>query len=145
MKLGFTGPAAARRLSALLAMAIVAIPHDSAGAADRSFGVWRNPSNSVHVRTDPCAERMCGTVVWANDKATADARRGGTDKLIGSQLFRGFVLEKPGVWRGKVFVPDIAKIFSGTVSVVDGNTLKGSGCLVGRFGCKSQLWTRIAD
>jgi uncharacterized protein (DUF2147 family) len=142
MTSGFPG---ARRLSSLLIIATLAAAHGGARAADRSFGVWKNPSNSVHVRAEPCGEQMCGTVVWANDKASADARRGGTDKLVSLQLFRGFVLEKPGVWRGKVFVPDIAKIFSGTVSVVDKNTLKGSGCLVGRFGCKSQLWTRIGD
>ena len=141
----FPGSPAAKWFSSLSLMAMAAIPLATARAADRSFGVWHNPSNSVHVRAEPCGEQMCGVVVWANDKATADARLGGTDKLIGSQLFRGFVREKPGVWRGKVFVPDIAKIFSGTVTEVDRNTLKGSGCLVGRFGCKSQLWTRMPD
>ena len=133
-----------RRFLPLIA-AVVAFLPATAHAADRSFGVWKNPSGSVHVRAEPCGDKMCGTVVWANDKAIADARRGGTDNLIGLQLFRGFVHEKPGLWRGKVYVPDIAKTFSGTVSVIDRNTLKGAGCLLGRFGCKSQLWTRISE
>ena len=127
------------------AVAIAATLPSTAPAADRSFGVWKNPSGSVHVRAEPCGAQMCGTVVWANDKAKADARKGGTDNLIGLQLFRGFVLEKPGVWRGKVYVPDIAKTFSGTVTVINKNQLKGAGCLLGRFGCKSQLWTRISE
>jgi len=133
-----------RRFLPLIA-AVVAFLPATAHAADRSFGVWKNPSGSVHVRAEPCGDKMCGTVVWANDKAIADARRGGTDNLIGLQLFRGFVHEKPGLWRGKVYVPDIAKTFSGTVSVVNKDTLKGAGCLLGRFGCKSQLWTRISE
>ena len=129
-----------RLIGTLIALSLAAGP---ALARDQSFGVWRNPSNSVHVRAQPCGNRMCGVVIWANDKARADAARGGTAKLVGSTLFRDFVQEKPGVWRGRVFVPDINKTFSGTVSVLDPNRIEGKGCLVGRVGCKSQIWTRI--
>lgn len=127
--------------------AAVAVPlgllASPATAADKSFGTWKNPSGSVHVRAEPCGDRMCGVVVWANEKATADAKRGGTSPLVGTQLFRDFVLEKPGRWRGRVFVPDIAQTFSGTVTMIDDRTLKGEGCLLGRIGCKSQTWTRL--
>ena len=114
-----------------------------AAPADRSRGIWRNPSNSVHIRAHPCGQTMCGTVIWASEKAKADAKRGGTDPLIGAQLFSGFVQEKNGVWRGKVFVPDIGKTFSGTITVVNERRLRGAGCLIGRIGCKSQIWTRV--
>ena len=96
-----------------LSIALLAVaPALPAEARDQSFGVWRNPSNSVHVRAEPCGARMCGVVVWASDKAKADAARGGTPQLIGARLFRDFRQEKPGVWRGRVFVPDINKTFS---------------------------------
>lgn len=124
-------------------LAILCVP--PAMAADRSFGIWRNPSNSVHVRAQPCGQRMCGVVVWANDKARADAKRGGTDQLVGAELFRDFILEKPGKWRGKVFVPDIGKTFSGTITAIDERTLVGKGCLLAGLGCKSQTWTRLAE
>lgn len=126
-----------------VAAASAAMTHSIAAAADQSFGTWQNPKGSVHVRAEPCGKQMCGVVVWANDKAKADARKGGTDPLVGSRLFQGFTQEKPGVWRGKVFVPDIGKTFSGTISVIDNDTLLGSGCLIGRIGCKSQRWTRL--
>ncbi|GLT02241.1 hypothetical protein GCM10007897_36460 [Sphingobium jiangsuense] len=126
---------------ALSTACAAAIP---AGAADhRSFGTWRNPKNSVHVRAQPCGKTMCGVVVWASDKAKADAARGSDAPLVGSTLFRDFRQERPEVWRGKVYVPDIGKTFSGTISVKDANHLEGKGCLVGRVGCKSQIWTRI--
>jgi uncharacterized protein (DUF2147 family) len=130
---------------AVLGLGLATLCASAASAADKSFGIWKNPSGSVHVRAQPCGERMCGVVVWANEKATADAKRGGTDRLVGSELFRDFVLEKPGRWRGKVFVPDIGKTFSGTVTVIDDHTLKGEGCLLGRIACKSQTWTRLAE
>ncbi|HEY1124221.1 MAG TPA: DUF2147 domain-containing protein [Sphingobium sp.] len=134
-----------RRRWSMLGSCLGLISAVPALAADQSFGVWRNPSNSVHVRAKPCGKRMCGVVVWANDKAKADARRGGTAELVGADLFRDFTQEKPGVWRGKVFVPDIAKTFSGTVTVIDPNTLRGEGCLLGRIACKSQTWTRLPE
>lgn len=125
----------------LIAVALAAAP--ASAAQDRSSGVWRNPGNSVHIRAHPCGKSMCGTVMWANDKAKADARRGGTETLIGAQLFSGFVPAGRGVWRGKVFVPDIGKTFSGTITVINDITLKGEGCLLGRIVCKSQVWTRM--
>ncbi len=108
-----------------------------------SFGIWRDPQNSVHVRGQPCGERMCGVVVWANAKAKEEARRGGTKELEGLILFRGFVRENNGQWRGKVFVPYIGKTFSGIVTQLKDGRLKGKGCLAGGIICKSQVWSRV--
>lgn len=119
----------------LLPLAAAALPQPS---------IWRNPGNSVHIRSHPCGEQaMCGTVVWANDKAKADAARGGTPNLIGTQLFRDFKLVRPGVWKGKVFVPDINQTFSGTVTLEAPDRIVGRGCLAFGIGCKSQTWTRV--
>jgi len=129
---------------AMAALALSSLPASGASASERSLGEWRNPSNSVHVRVEPCGrQQMCGVVIWASEKAKADSGRGGTDPLVGAQLFRDFIEEKPGVWRGRVFVPDIAKTFSGTVTVVDSETLRANGCLIGKIGCRSQIWTRL--
>jgi uncharacterized protein (DUF2147 family) len=104
---------------------------------------WRNPSNSVHVRIDRCGGQLCGTVTWANAKAQADARRGGTANLIGTRLFRDLEPAGSGQWRGKVFVPDIRKTFSGTLSFADSNTMVGKGCVLFGLVCKSQTWSRV--
>jgi uncharacterized protein (DUF2147 family) len=105
--------------------------------------VFRNPSNSVHVRIHPCGKGRCGTVVWANDKAKADSARGGTRNLIGTELFKEFREISPKVWKGKVFVPDLNKVFSGTGTIKDQNTIVARGCLIAGIGCKSQTWTRV--
>lgn len=131
--------------SAFAFMILAASPVLAADAtlADRTYGTWRNPKDSVHIEARSCGDRMCGVVVWANDKAKADARRGGTDNLIGQQLFQDFEEREDGRWKGKVFVPDINKTFHGTVTVIDPDTLEGKGCLIGGIGCKSQVWTRL--
>jgi uncharacterized protein (DUF2147 family) len=104
---------------------------------------WRNPGNSVHVRIDRCDGQLCGTVTWASAKAQADARRGGTDQLVGTHLFRDLQPEGPGKWRGKVFVPDIRKTFSGTLTFADPETMVGKGCVLFGLVCKSQAWSRV--
>ena len=105
--------------------------------------VLRNPQNSVHVRIHPCGKTRCGTVVWANAKAKADSARGGTPNLVGTELFREFREVSPKVWKGKVFVPDVNRVFTGTGTVKDKDTIVARGCLIGNMGCKSQVWTRV--
>nr|WP_310522464.1 DUF2147 domain-containing protein [Polymorphobacter sp.] len=122
---------------------LLAITATAAASAPPKQRIYRNPSNSVHIRSETCGSSLCGTVVWANDKAKADSARGGTPNLIGLQLFRDFKPDGPDKWKGSVFVPDINKTFSGHITRVNATTLKGSGCLVGKMGCKSQEWTLI--
>jgi uncharacterized protein (DUF2147 family) len=136
-----------RALKLLLALAVVAgaasASAQPAASGARAFGVWRNPKNSVHVDIRPCGPQACGYVVWASEKAKADARKGGTANLVGLQLLRDMSLDKSGVWRGRVFVPDLNMTFSGAAEPVDINTLRARGCLIGSIGCKTQTWTRV--
>jgi uncharacterized protein (DUF2147 family) len=124
----------------------VALLVGTAPALSRAPGqanVFRNPQNSVHVRIHPCGKGRCGTVVWANDKAKADSARGGTRNLVGTELFREFREVSPKVWKGKVFVPDVNKVFTGTGTIKDPNTIIARGCLIAGIGCKAQTWTRV--
>jgi uncharacterized protein (DUF2147 family) len=105
---------------------------------------WRNPANTVHVRLRACGgDRMCGTVIWASAKAQADARRGGTEKLIGANLFRDFRRVGPGRYQGRVFVPDINRTFAGQMRV-EGDSMIGKGCVLAGLICKQQVWKRIS-
>lgn len=125
-----------------VALATLALAGNAA-AATPPPGVWTNPANTVHVAFERCGAAVCGTVVWASAKARADAQRGGTGQLVGAQLFRDFVEEAPGRWSGEVFVPDIGRTISGTLTLIDKRTLTGEGCLLPGIGCKGQTWKRI--
>ena len=118
-------------------------PGEALAQQDGKDNVWRNPQNSVHVWVHPCGKSRCGTVVWANDKAKADSARGGTPKLVGTELFRDFKEVSPKVWKGKVFVPDLNKVFTGTGTIKGPDTVVARGCLIAGMGCKSQTWTRV--
>jgi uncharacterized protein (DUF2147 family) len=131
-------------ISALIAAAGLSFPA-SASAQESIYGVWRNPKNSVHINIQPCGTLLCGRVVWANENAKEDARKGGTPNLIGSQLLRNFSPSKSGTWKGKVFVPDLNVTVSGSAELLDDNTLKARGCIFAGIGCKSQNWKRVAS
>jgi uncharacterized protein (DUF2147 family) len=115
----------------------------AAGEGDAAIGTWRNLHDTMHIQIHHCGDSVCGKVVWAGDQAIADAKRGGTRDLIGTEVFRDFRRDAGGNWRGRVFVPDLNKTFSGTIVLVDHNTLKGTGCLIGRVLCKSKVLVRI--
>ncbi|WP_052134718.1 DUF2147 domain-containing protein [Sphingomonas sp. 37zxx] len=129
------------RLSTIAALILAATPAAAQTAPDWS-GVWRNATNSVHIRAQRCGRAMCGTVIWANAKAKADVARASDDPLVGTQLFRNFEYRE-GTWYGEVFVPDLGRAFEGTVELADRNTLVGTGCLFGNFGCRAQRWIRV--
>ena len=126
------------------AVALLGLAQAPAFAQDGDvFGVWRNPKNSVHVEVKPCGDHACGYVVWASEKAQRDAREAGSE-LIGLQIFRDMTPSRAGAWRGKVFVPDLNRTFSGRAEPLDATRLRAKGCLVAGVVCKSQIWTRMS-
>jgi len=133
------------KLAIVAVSAILGLAPVSAQAADTTgtYGVWRNPKNSVHLEIKDCGETACGVVVWASERAKADARKGGSANLVGLRLLRDFAPDKHGAWRGKVFVPDLNMTFSGAAEVLDAKTLRAKGCVLGGILCKSQIWTRV--
>ena len=125
-----------------LALAAAPVPPD-APAATSLAGTWANPSASVIVEIAACGEvALCGRVNWASDKAKADARKGGTDPLIGTELLRDFVPSGAGRWKGTLFVPDLKRTTKADLREIAPDRLKIRGCAVGGVLCKSQIWTR---
>jgi uncharacterized protein (DUF2147 family) len=124
---------------ALMALAVVAA---GLPPAPPVVGVWHNPKNSVAVRTGACGDKLCGWVVRANDQAQADARDGGTPKLIGTALLREYRPSGRRKWSGQIYVPDMGRTFGSTITLVDSNTIDVKGCLIGGLLCKTQTWRR---
>lgn len=128
--------------SAILALAAL---FSASAAHAETYGTWRNPSGSVQVEIYDCGSSRCGRVVWANQKAKNDARRGSGKDLIGMTILRNFAEDSNGVWRGQAYVPDLDREFSGSAEILSSTQLRVRGCLLGRVGCKSQTWTRIGS
>ena len=121
----------------LLALALIVAP-DPAPIEGR----WKNPSGRVTVEIVACGEAVCGSVISATESARADARRGGTETLVGTQLMTDFKAAGPGKWRGRLFIPDLNRRSKAELRLLGPGQLKVTGCMVGRMVCKSQYWTR---
>lgn len=93
--------------------------------------------------TGNCGNNLCGWVVWATPEAIQEAKDGGVQQLIGTELLRNYHSTGPGTWQGRVFVPDMGKTYYSTITLLDPNSLKISGCILGGLICKSQIWRRV--
>jgi uncharacterized protein (DUF2147 family) len=127
--------------SYLLVLAVMLVP-TAAPAGSALEGHWRNPNGTVIIAIAPCGEAFCGRVQWASEKAMADARKGGTDPLVGAELLSDIVPKGDGRWKARLFVPDLGKTSKAELRQLERGQLKVSGCAVGRLLCKSQIWTR---
>ena len=133
---------------AAVAVLTTAVMTGDAMAAQRPaavIGRWSNPKGTLAVQTGPCGDgALCGQIVWASPQAQADARDAGVPALVGTQLLQGYRPEGRNSWAGRVYVPDMGRSFSSRIRQTSAGTLSISGCLVGGFLCKSQVWHRVA-
>lgn len=131
------------RATALLMLIAGAAPIAAETAVSPDVvGIWTNPRGTVKVQTRDCDGRLCGHIVWAAPEAVADARESGVPQLIGVQLLRDYRAIEAGRWQGQVYVPDMGRSFSSTIRKINANRLKISGCVLGGWICKSQIWQR---
>lgn len=126
-------------------MASAGAPAGAVMRPDSAIGIWANPAETLFVRTGPCHGDgdLCGSIVWASEQAMADARNAGVSQLIGTQLLSGYRRTGQGSWSGTVYIPDIGRRFSSRLKQTSPQALTITGCLVGGFLCKSQVWRRV--
>lgn len=129
-------------IAAALGLA-VAMPADANAPAQLPAGLWLSPHNNVAVRTAACGAHLCGWVVWASASARADAKDGGVDRLLGTELLEDYAADGSGAWTGTVFVPDMGRHFASRIDLPNPDTLRIRGCLWGGVICRSQSWSRI--
>lgn len=111
--------------------------------SDPIYGTWRNPRGTIDIRTAPCKDGLCGTIVRASPEAVADAKDAGVTTLVGLDLLQDYHRAATGRWAGLVYVPDMGRRFSSHIEQVTPDRLRISGCLWRDWFCKSQLWRRV--
>ena len=125
-------------------LGIALLPLASAASAVPIEGRWQNPKDSVIIDVAPCgAGTFCGKVSWASPKARADARKGGTQRLVGTRLLTGLKPDGEGGWKGRVYLPKRNMHAGATVRAAGNNALLVKGCAIAGMVCKQQRWTRV--
>jgi len=108
-------------------------------------GTWISPTGHITIEIAPCAasaERWCGTVTHASDRAIADTRAASGRNLIGMVLVRNMRSAGRSHWRGQILVPDRKVTANGALRLSGSDTLLVKGCALGGVVCKSQRWRR---
>jgi uncharacterized protein (DUF2147 family) len=105
---------------------LAAIFAQSVEPAETSLeGLWRNPSGSVIISISPCDESICGRVQWASEKAMADARKGGTDPLVGTEVLSDITPRGEGPLESPAVCPRSQQDFEGRASYFGNWPTKG--------------------
>ncbi len=106
-------------------------------------GRWTNSKRSVVIEVARCGPAWCATVVSASAKAKANARKGGTQNLIGTRILTGARPVGNGVYKGRGFIPKRNIYAPATIRQRGPNVMEVEGCALAGLLCKEQRWTRV--
>jgi len=129
---------------AATALALAVSPAAAATASVAGIeGHWTNPKHTTVVRVSQCARgTYCAIVLKATAKAQANARKGGTEHFIGTEILHVSAAGH-GVFKGKAFDPESNMHIPATVRFVDAGTIEIQGCALLGLICKTQRWTKL--
>ena len=106
---------------ALTLGAALAVAAAAPTAQPDSYGVWRNPKDSVHVEVKPCGKGACGVVVWANDKRHTKycvSVTAGAAATVGMLSWIIFIAAGLGYQPGLTWIPWIVPMVLGTAASI---------------------------
>ena len=127
-------------ITAGLALSLAATP---AAAQANIEGHWTNPKHSTVVHVTRCdGGAYCAIVLKASAKAQANARKGGTQHFIGTEILRVSPAGQ-NLYKGKAFDPESNMHVPATVRFVDAGTIEIQGCALFGLICKTQRWTKV--
>ena len=126
-----------------LALALLFLAAVPASAQASVEGRWTNPKRSIVIEVARCGQAWCATVVSASAKAKANARKGGTENLIGTRILTGARPVSNGVYKGRGFIPKRNIYAPATIRQRGPNVMEVEGCALAGLLCKEQRWTRV--
>lgn len=136
----------ARKLSGPVKAAILGLASIGSAASaqpDPFEGHWENPKHSMVVKVSHCAsDEYCAIVVKASPKALANARKGGTEHFIGTEILR---VRPAGerTFKGTAFDPESNMHVTATVRMVAPGLMDLKGCAIFGLVCEQQRWTKL--
>lgn len=135
----------------ILGLAFCGLGLQPAHAVDAT-GIWVTSDAEAHVKVGPCADQLCGQIVWLKDpidkdtgKPTLDGNNPDAEKrklpIVGLQLFQNMKPTGANSWKGRIYNPEDGKSYDATVTFED-QKLKVKGCGLGGLVCQTEIWTR---
>ncbi len=125
-----------RALAALVATLVAVVPAFSAPLVNPE-GRWQLSSGEARFDLSLCGDgtQLCAKLSWLAE----DARTPENLAYLNTMVVEGAVLATPAKWKGSVTYS--GDTFDGTMTLLDSNTIKLSGCKA--IACESMTLVRI--
>lgn len=141
-------PAGQRLARCMIAVALAAVP--AAAAAEGLDGRWAMEGTRTVFRLQSCGAASCGVLEQsAHILADADARDANNHdralrqrRLKGLQVFDDLQPARPGVWKGRIYVPGAGATYGVTLTAKGSETLVAKGCAAPLL-CQSSVLKRL--
>jgi uncharacterized protein (DUF2147 family) len=133
---------------ALAATALTFGAHTTANAApEDAFGTWRDATKGSTVRVYSCGGGLCAQIVKTSDAGAKDVNNPNPAlqkrPIAGLVIMSGAKKSGDNAWKGSIYNREDGQRYSGSITVVNKNTLELQGCGLGGLVCSSRTWTRI--
>jgi uncharacterized protein (DUF2147 family) len=120
--------------------------------AQSPAGIWLTKDQDARVRIANCGGGICGTIVWLKDPIDKQTGKPPVDEknpdpakrsrpLLGIQIMHSMRPAGPGRWTGRLYNADDGKTYEGSLAVLDRDSVKVEGCLIGI--CMGETWRRV--
>jgi uncharacterized protein (DUF2147 family) len=146
-------PLSALILAVTFALLFAMSPLAGQAAGAEAYGIWLTQKGDAKVQVSRCGSSLCGKVVWLKQPINPATGKPQVDDknpnpafskrpIIGMQFFLGMQPAGPGSWSGQIYNADDGKIYTSTVTLIEGGSLQVSGCVA--VLCGSETWTRVS-
>ena len=98
---------------------------------DKPLGDWRTEANTGTVRIERCGQAMCGYILNLTPNAKGDT------------ILINMKPKSDAVWSGNIYSRSSGNTYYATMTMKGINTLRVEACVLGRFFCSGNDWTRI--
>lgn len=140
------------RLSVLVLAVGLVLPAAAQAPPPSALGRWLTESRKGVVQIYPCADRLCGRVVWLQQPLrdgtpATDSNNPNPElrnrRICGLTMLGGFRQTEPDHWGdGWIYSPENGKTYHATMSLESPTVLKVRGYVgIPLFG-ETQTWTR---
>ncbi|MEM9357318.1 MAG: DUF2147 domain-containing protein [Pseudomonadota bacterium] len=141
------------RMAAGTIMAII-LSSSAATANGDIEGVWLNDTGKGAIEIKPCAQSMCGHIVWLKDTVGRDGRplrdrlnpepKRRTKPICGLQVIGRLKPQQDGSWdKGWIYDPKQGKAFDVEVKRLSENGLQVKGYLGMKLLSETFVWRRV--
>jgi len=99
--------------------------------ADSPLGDWRTEGNKGLVRIGTCGKALCGYVLDPKSDA------------IGESVLINMKPKGADEWSGNIYSRASGATYYATMAMKGANSLRVEACVLGRFFCSGNVWSRI--